>query len=129
MAIQIDLADSNVGIPVPKAYLRIVGFGFDILTNKLQVAINAYISEAASRAGKGPVTSVVLDGVVPPGFLATLESGGRKVLYQWLRGHQAFATAVDLLDDSVPAAQPALAAVPDAPTPPRPVIDSPAASA
>jgi len=99
VALQIDLADSNVGIPVPKAYLRIVGFGYDILTNKLQVAVNAYISEAASRAGKSPVTGVVLNGEMQKDFLPIMETGGRALLYRWIKSQQAFASAIDLLDN------------------------------
>ena len=47
MALQVALTDSNVGIPAPPAYARIVAASIDVLAGKVQVAVNIYASAAA----------------------------------------------------------------------------------
>jgi hypothetical protein len=64
MALTLALAETNVGLPAPEAYARIVAFSYDVLSNRVQVAVNVYANAAARLAGKAPIGGGVFEGTV-----------------------------------------------------------------
>ena len=125
MALTLNLPETNVGLPAPEAYARIVAFQYDVLTNKVQVAVNVYANQAARLAGKAPIAGGVFDGVVGvdfPTLDTALEQGVRSALYSWLKTQPVFITATDALDP-LPAPEPIPEPLPVAEPVVEPVVD------
>ena len=124
MALQMDLQETNIGVPAPQAYVRIVAYSYDAQSNNVQVAVNIYASEAARRAGKTPIGGGIYSGVVGVSFPSLdepISSGVRGALYSWLKTQPAFLAAVDVID---PIPEPAPEPVPE-PAEPTPVTPEP----
>lgn len=98
MALQLNLADTNVGVPAPEAYARIVSLNFDVRMNLVHVAVDIYFDQAMREAGKSPVSGGVYTGTVGvdmPSLDDTIP-GVRAALYAWLKTLPAFAGATDV---------------------------------
>lgn len=101
MALTLALAETNVGLPATEAYARIVAFSYDVLSNRVQVAVNVYANQAARLSGKAPIGGGVFEGTVGvdfPTLDVALAQGVRNALYTWLKTQAAFVTATDALD-------------------------------
>ncbi len=98
MALQVNLPETNVGLPAPEGYARIVALAYDLLTGKAQVAVNIYANQAAREAGKNPVAGGVFEGK-PGEDMPSLDAdipGVRAALYGWLKTLPVFASAIDV---------------------------------
>lgn len=99
MALQISLADCNVGIPCPQAYATIAHLSFDANSNVVQVAVNIYANQAAFAAGKTPVGGGVYSGAAGtdiPLLTQSLPNGVLGTLYTWLLTLPDFAGATQV---------------------------------
>lgn len=98
MALQLNLQETNVGLPAPEAYARIVQLRFDTTTGAVEVAVNIYADIAARAAGKAPVAGGIYSGVVGVDMPSLDDSipGIRSALYAWLKTLPYFAEAVDV---------------------------------
>ena len=99
MALQINLPDTNVGLPAPEAYARIVGMNIDILGDKLQVAVNVYANKAARDTGKAPVGGGVFETKLSDAASPVLDennAGIRAACYAWLKSQPTFAGSQDV---------------------------------
>jgi hypothetical protein len=98
MALQLNLADTNVGLPAPEAYARIAALSFDTMTGLVRVAVDIHASLAARVAGKNPIGGGTYEGIVGLD-MPTLDAdipGIRSVIYTWLKTLPAFAGAIDV---------------------------------
>lgn len=102
MALQLSLADTNVGLPAPAAYGRVVAIQVDVLQSKVQVAINVYASKSAREAGKNPVAGgqfladLVASGSSSPGINPDAPEGIRTNAYTYLKTLPDFSGSVDV---------------------------------
>lgn len=94
MALQLNLTDTNVGLPAPQAYARIVAYAFNAKTNEWEVAVDVYASSAARTAGKSPVSGGVFKTESTPETVPA--DAGRAALYSWLKTQDAFSGAIDV---------------------------------
>jgi hypothetical protein len=99
MALQLDLADTNVGVPAPTAYARIVGVSFNTTNGLVEIRVDIFASAAARQEGKNPVGGGVYIGTVGlnmPNLDDALPNGIRAVLYAWLKTLPDFQGALDV---------------------------------
>ena len=98
MALQLSLADTNVGVPAPEAYARIVAFQFNANTGEVTVAVDIHANDAARLAEKAPVAGGVYSGVVGTDMPSLDDEipGVRSALYDWLKTLPVFAGALDV---------------------------------
>jgi hypothetical protein len=98
MALQLNLADTLIGLPAPEAYARISFLTFDTRTGEVVVHIETHATAAARTAGKTPVGMSTYRGKVGvdlPNLDDTI-SGVRAVIYAWLKSLPDFVGAVDV---------------------------------
>ena len=108
MALQLNLTSdqTNQGIECPVAYCRIVDVHFDLLSGKVDVAVNGYATVEARAASKSPVWGGVFTGypgaeaseanLYPMPSLDATVPGVRAALYAWLHTIPVFAGASDV---------------------------------
>lgn len=106
MALQLNLADSTVGLAAPSAYAKITGMIFDAPTNRIEVQVAIYASAEARHTEKAPMERKTIIGTVgySPGCLdleTALAEGWRAAIYAWLKTQPYFSGALDLLDTPV----------------------------
>jgi hypothetical protein len=91
MALQVDLAMTHFGIPVPAAYARIVTISGD--DTMITVQVGFYASETARIEGRTPVDFRTYQ-LVSPDY--NQDKGVKQVLYAFLKTQADFATAIDV---------------------------------
>lgn len=97
MALQINLPDTNVGLPAPAAYARIVGVQVDVLRAKVHVAVNVYATRDARLAERNPVAGGVYEADFGPAGVDPDGSDGlRTNAYSYLKSLPDFAGAQDV---------------------------------
>jgi len=98
MALQIELNDSNVGIPALQAYARVSALHYDVASNRVDVYVDIFATESTRQAGKSPIDGGVFSG--QPGVdMPVLDNtipGLRAAVYAWLKTLPKFAGAVDV---------------------------------
>lgn len=107
MGLQINLTDTNLGIPCPEAYARITGALFDANTAMLELQVAFFTSQAARESGKTPFDRRMYRGRVgyAPGQIdidVELDAGFRAAVYAWLKTLPDFAGAIDVIDAMPP---------------------------
>lgn len=98
MALQVAISDSIVGVPFTEAYANIQ---FARMTKvDALIFVNWYANEAARWANKAPVLQKEYHAP-----MSALTSAPYAAMYEWLKTHPDFASAVDVLNDPQPQAE------------------------
>jgi hypothetical protein len=104
MALQLELSDSELGLYLPTAYVRITGIIFDSGLSRMEIQVSIYPTMAARNEGKAPVLrkTFITEIGYSPGLMdleTALPNGWRYAMYAWLKTQPYFAGAVDVIDE------------------------------
>jgi hypothetical protein len=89
MAIQVNLTDTDVGLPAPKAYARVTGISCDFTNGQVHVSVNIFANSAAAKdAEKNPVGGGLYKFKVS-------DHETRDLIYKLLKTLPEFADAID----------------------------------
>ena len=92
MALQVALTETNVGVPAPEAYAKIVAIRSAFNQPSCEVAVDIFFNLAARQAGKAPIAGNVL---FVPAEVVEGNDPTRTTLYAWLKTLELFKDAVD----------------------------------